>query len=123
MTNIVERLRAGEEVWRVADPKTGAYCMEYSWANSSHPELDAGEWLAKHVHDYPQSHHANKVVVKHVVVDPLHADAADELDRLRAALMGLLDLFHEGQVTARDEASGYVQAAVSNGEAALEATK
>lgn len=50
-------------------------------------------------------------------------EQAERVRVLREALTGLLDLFHEGQVTARDEASGYVQAAVSAGERTLEATK
>lgn len=40
---------------------------------------------------------------------------------LRTALQGVLDTYHEGQVIARDEASGYVQAAVDAGEEALRA--
>lgn len=48
---------------------------------------------------------------------------AEKILVLREALTGLLDLFHEGQVTARDEASGYVHAAVSAGERVLEQTK
>lgn len=83
----------------------------------------------------------------------LHNEAADEIERLRAerevcgtganccykeamiesqagkihllreALTNLLDPFHEGQMVARNEASGYVQAAVSAGERVLEQTK
>jgi len=40
---------------------------------------------------------------------------------LRNALQGVLDPFHEGQVTVREEASGYVQAAIQAGEEALKA--
>jgi hypothetical protein len=40
---------------------------------------------------------------------------------LRAALQGVLDPFHEGQVSIRPEAEGYVQAAIDAGEEALKA--
>lgn len=40
---------------------------------------------------------------------------------LRDALQGVLDPFHQGQITVRPEAAGYVQAAVEAGEEALRA--
>lgn len=40
---------------------------------------------------------------------------------LRDALQGVLDPFHQGQISVRPEAAGYVQAAVEAGEEALKA--
>ena len=40
---------------------------------------------------------------------------------LRDALQGVLDPFHQGQISVRQEAAGYVQAAINAGEEALRA--
>jgi hypothetical protein len=85
--DIVERLRLGEEVWRVANPDTGAYCMEFSWENSLNPERDAKEWLSNHLREWPNSMHAGKGVIKKIITASLHTEAADEIERLRADLV------------------------------------
>lgn len=95
MTDIVERLRetcTGREVWRVADPETGAYCLAFDYTNSIRPESDARRWLAHHVAKFPDSRHANKVVIKAIEradAEQLAHEAADEIERLRAEVAGL----------------------------------
>ena len=93
--DIVERLRnagSGNQVWRVADPKTGAYCMEFDYINFGNPDHAAREWLSDHISKFPNSPHANKVVSKALFQTPndrLMREAADEIERLRDALRGL----------------------------------
>ena len=51
---------------------------------------------------------------------PLIGDeAADEIERLQDAITALLDLFHTGQVSIRQEAAGYAEAVIEVGEQCL----
>lgn len=81
------RLRAlaqGRWEWRVADPVTGAYCMEFM----DHEERRARAWLSDHQARFPNGPHAGKVVQRVLVTTPLEdaaLAAADALDDAAAA--------------------------------------
>lgn len=90
---LVEKLRsvasAGYDEWRVQNPDGGSFCIAYSWPDSHYPEREAVAWLADHKRRFPDSQFAGYVVACVRVVptkDRLLKEAADELEKLHAAL-------------------------------------
>ena len=93
--DLIEQLRAagkGTEEWRVADPTDGSYCIAFSRADSINPEREAREWLANHRKRFPDSQKANyeaRRAMAQTNADLMMLQAADEIERLRAALANL----------------------------------
>lgn len=87
-----DQLRAagrGTEEWRVADPKTGCYCIAFSRNDSINPEREAREWLEDHSKRFPDSEKSAYVVQRVMAQnnhDLLMIKAASEIDRLSKAL-------------------------------------
>lgn len=82
----------------------------------------------EHINDAMQDSQLRHLA-KNWVVRPAYSQSTVDLLRARIAeleraLQGVLDPFHQGQISARPEAAGSVQAAIDAGEAALlKATK
>jgi hypothetical protein len=103
---LVEKLRgaasAGFDEWRVQDPEDGAYCMNYSWPDTLHPEREARAWLADYKARHPGGPHAHYVVACVRVVpmkDWLLAEAADALEHQQAEIA---DALHAMRAYARE---------------------
>lgn len=76
---------AGHDEWRVQDPKTGAYCLAYSWPDTANPEREARAWLERQKRGNPNGIHAHYEVACVRVVpqkDRLLAEAAQALAQL-----------------------------------------
>lgn len=94
---LVKQLRdagKGVEEWRVADPADGSYCISFSWTDCANPEREAREWLEDHRRRFPNGRHAHyevRRVMEQYRADRLMCQAADEIERLRAALEKIAD--------------------------------
>lgn len=78
----------GRKVWRVQDPETKAYCLQFDRSETGDPEGDAREWLRHHREQFPGSQYAGFEVAEVVVLsdkDRLMQRAADLLSRVRVA--------------------------------------
>ncbi|MEJ8837625.1 hypothetical protein [Ramlibacter sp. AN1133] len=78
----VRRLARGTEVWRVADPVTGAYCLEFTRKDCLTPESEAKEWLEDHQKRFPNAVHAHFVVQHSRVFTELEMAALDAAEAL-----------------------------------------
>ena len=89
MSDLIELLRRasrGQEEWRVADPQTGAYCINFTRSDCFNPEQRARDWLEDHQRRFPGSPHAGyevRCVLVQDDADLLMTEAADEIERLR----------------------------------------
>lgn len=73
--------------YRVANPATKAYCMQFDYSDSPNPERDACDWLADYRRRHPNGRYAKFEVMRVVLrseLQQLAGELVDEYDRLTA---------------------------------------